>query len=393
MIFYSAVACCLGSLVVTTRFKITESWSFTSSTRQRPDNQAQKPPSLERRRFGSASLIFLTGVAFPQASSAGEIGARITKAVTQSDLGISVRRNVVRGAQVADQLDGRWEQFSDKFGLGSQRSKQSALPPKKDIPPLKPLDTMAAQKVLECTDQVFVSLTKIRKTDLQQRIMVVSEKVRPSFERSGTSLATVSNSDQGDLFNFDSYVHYKAYSDLIIERKLDFASFRPQFEKQVGQQLVEIFLASTGSDYTVATTETSSDNPKQLLTTLPRVLDRLDQLCRALVEAGFIAAIDRPILDAEQIKDWSEDLSELAWTVALDNDVSTGSQVLLQEQGFRLYPSYARCAIQWILQSYMERVQQQVTIVDYYMDTDYNSDPQKFEVKEVLLSVELESKL
>lgn len=48
----------------------------------------------------------------PQAASAGEVGARITRAVTQSDLGVSVRRSVVKGAQVIDSLDGKWEQFS-----------------------------------------------------------------------------------------------------------------------------------------------------------------------------------------------------------------------------------------------------------------------------------------
>lgn len=32
-----------------------------------------------------------------------------------------------------------------------------------------------------------------------------------------------------------------------------------------------------------------------------------------------------------------------------------------------------------------------VQILDYYMDTDYNSDPDKFKVKELLLNVVLDS--
>jgi len=36
----------------------------------------------------------------PSAANAGEIGAKITKAVTESELGIEVRRSVVRGAQL-----------------------------------------------------------------------------------------------------------------------------------------------------------------------------------------------------------------------------------------------------------------------------------------------------
>ena len=56
-----------------------------------------------------------------QPSFAGEVGAKITKAVTTSDLGISVRTSVVRGAQMMDKLDGKWEKFSDDNGLGAER--------------------------------------------------------------------------------------------------------------------------------------------------------------------------------------------------------------------------------------------------------------------------------
>lgn len=34
-----------------------------------------------------------------------------------------IKRSAVRGAQVIDQVDGKWERFSDDFGLGSNRNK------------------------------------------------------------------------------------------------------------------------------------------------------------------------------------------------------------------------------------------------------------------------------
>lgn len=90
----------------------------------------------------------------PQPSNAGEVGARITKAVTKSDLGISVRESVVRGAQTMDKLDGQWEQFSDRFGLGAARKQQPDKPAPKDIPDPLPLDTELAKRILETSDQV-----------------------------------------------------------------------------------------------------------------------------------------------------------------------------------------------------------------------------------------------
>ena len=94
----------------------------------------------------TSGIVLLTA---PSAALAGEVGARITKAVTTSDLGISVRTSVVKGAQMMDKVDGQWERFSDKYGLGAERSKQGKRPTPKVIPELLPLDTASAIKLLE----------------------------------------------------------------------------------------------------------------------------------------------------------------------------------------------------------------------------------------------------
>ena len=98
---------------------------------------------------GLSSSLYLV-----EPSEAGELGAKITKAVTQSDLGISVRKSVVKGAQIADQLDGKWEKFSDTYGLGAERSKRDARPKPKDIPPLQPLNSDIATLLLQASDKV-----------------------------------------------------------------------------------------------------------------------------------------------------------------------------------------------------------------------------------------------
>jgi len=111
--------------------------------------------SMNRRQVLLSSISSALIVSqFPQVSHAGEVGARITKAVTTSDLGISVRESVVRGAQTMDKIDGQWEQFSDKFGLGAARKQQAGKPEPKVIPDPLPLDKELAKHIIETSDQV-----------------------------------------------------------------------------------------------------------------------------------------------------------------------------------------------------------------------------------------------
>jgi hypothetical protein len=61
-------------------------------------------------------LLALLGFSLPTfPAHAGQVRATITKVMTTSDFGISMRTSVVRGAQLIDSLDGKGEQFSDNF--------------------------------------------------------------------------------------------------------------------------------------------------------------------------------------------------------------------------------------------------------------------------------------
>eukprot|EP00978_Attheya_sp_CCMP212_P003225 scaffold6614_cov51-Attheya_sp.AAC.5 len=59
----------------------------------------------------------------------------------------------------------------------------------------------------------------------------------------------------------------------------------------------------------------------------------------------LLALTERSELDKDKIQDWSEDLSDLQFSIALDGDVTLHSQILRQEQGFRLYPDFTRFAV------------------------------------------------
>ena len=403
------------------------------TTSIRPKHTTSKKDTRPGRRYvlqlGSATMITAWTTLPVLPCSAGEVGRRITEAVTTSDLGVSVRRSVVRGAQIMDALDLRAEKFSDTFQLGSERSKQQKRPQPKRIPPLQPLDTVMAMNVVQQIDNAFCSITKIPPSTLQQRVQLVMEKVQPSFVRSGVQFRSASSSapvtsnglpittststngndattttivsttvgtiENGPQFNFVMYVHYKSYTEIWLEKfgssnDKDFAPFQKQFEKQIGHDLLSLFL---------------NENPPLQDNNQERAfydaLKRIDALSKILVAKGFVAQIDRTQFDATttdatfamDIADWSQQLvSDVSWSVALDNDITLSSQILLQEQGIRFYPNFIRCMIQSILQHYLEiPFQQRIVTEDYYLDTDYNSDPDKFEVKEVLININMEN--
>jgi hypothetical protein len=331
----------------------------------------------------------LSGLVLPPTSAqAGEVGARINAAVTKSDLGISVRRSVVRGAQIMDGIDGQWEQFSDRFRLGANRAGQADKPPPKNIPPLKPLDSQLAAKLVELSDETFVSLSKVSSKDLEAQIRKVVATVAPSFERSGLQIQAIDAETprNGEEFNFLCYAHYKAYTDLIIDQKLDFRRFQSDYERSMGERIRQMLMP----DEKVLTKSPSGSlsDAKVRQIRWDDTKERLQSLSDTLIQRGLVSQIDMSY-DKDDLSDWLDDaITDLQFNVALDGDVTLGSQILLQEQGFRLYPNFGRYAIRNLIQATIGRP---IEITDYYMDTDYNSDPDKFQVKEVLLSIVLES--
>lgn len=77
-----------------------------------------------RRRGILAKSILLLPTAFPSLSNAAELD----KSSEMNKLTRQIRTSIVRGAQIIDKLDGKWERFSDEFGLGENRNQ-----PKKKV--------------------------------------------------------------------------------------------------------------------------------------------------------------------------------------------------------------------------------------------------------------------
>jgi hypothetical protein len=120
-------------------------------------------------------------------------------------------------------------------------------------------------------------------------------------------------------------------------------------------------------------------------------LDLTDEVLKNLVSNGLVALAGRSEIDNERISDWTDDLADIELSIPLDGDITLSSQVLLQEQGFRVYPDFGRFAITSAIQKSMASTNQNVSSDEYYMDTNYNSNPDLFEVKQVLLNIVIDS--
>ena len=324
----------------------------------------------------NALLLLLT---LPLPAQAGDVGNQITQVVTTSNLGLSVRESVVRGAQVMDKLDGQWEQFSDSLGLGSERSKQPGRPKEKQIPPLKPLDTTTAREIIQLCDEVFVEASGVSRTMLQRKVANMVDLLQPSFQRSATG-SLAGELITAEQLNFIAYTHFRTYGEVLTEFKVDFVPFLKKFEKQLGERLWKLI----DPDYAPFIDTDLSKNA-----TLANRIYALEKVEQLLVDKGLVAQVDQSLIQLDRLEDWEDGVTDLSFNVALDLDATLGAQILLAEQGFRLLPCFGR----YILLDILQMKGQKVTIDPYYFDTNYNSNPALFQVKEVLLNVVLENAL
>lgn len=403
------------------------------------------------------NALFIGNIYTSLPSYGGEIGEKITKIVTESDLGISVRRSVIQGAQIFDTMDQKIESISDQYQLGTERKKAQLrkdewINSRNIPPPLQPLNQLIATKIIDITDHVFISIiTDISYQTLQQQINKVSLLVSPSFIRSGiissNDIEQLGMNNKNNMiqnpsqFNYASYIHWKAYLDIIIEKKINFKTFQSKFETLLGQELFTLLmLQSSSSSSSVSSKQQQQQRQKQQLkqkqkqqlkqsdisTTISmnndnvanstastniytiillNTFDMIDNVLQLMISYGFISQYDQSKIDNETINDWSNNdislLSDITWNIAIDDDITLQSQILLQEQGYRLYPNYMKYILYGIIEQQQRKQQSSnnynspslfvTTIDDYYLDTDYNPDPNQYEVKQVLLNIHLEN--
>jgi len=354
-----------------------------------PQKRPHPLPAKDGGGFAGSRRGFLPALLLPAAMCVAPGLARAADrsptnaAVTQSDLGVAVRKSVVRGAQAFDRLDGGWERFSDRFQLGSERAKRDARPAERVLPERARMDPVVCLGLLDGADMVFVSLVpSLSERDLGARLGETYRSYRRSFERSAG--VNFSDDTAGELlpaqYNFLSYVHFRTYVDILIEKQVDFRPFYRTFQARLGAYV----LAATTPDRDPPAKGT---NPAALRAALSAGLLAADTALSRLRRAGLLLAWDVAGTSDTAVDDWAEGGADLVLSVALDGDASIGAQCLIQEQGYRLYPNFASAVVGAAVGRALVGSGCEFTAEDYYMDTSYSSDPDKFEVKQVLVNL------
>jgi len=227
-----------------TNYLLKDDWKSCCCRQAKLDSHKEEESSIFfcddrhvcRRSFLSVASLSIASLSVAQSAHASELGAIITKAVTTSDLGISIRKSVVKGAQIMDQIDGKWEKFSDDYGLGAARFRQGGRPEPRIVPQLKSLNIEMANTLLEISDESFSEISGISPNVVRNQIEKVDRTVKKSFERSGIDF---SGEMSGDIFNYCCYIHFKAYCDIIMDMNLNWN--RKAFEKHLGYVMSVVF--------------------------------------------------------------------------------------------------------------------------------------------------------
>ena len=238
---------------------------------------------------------------------------------------------------------------------------------------------------------------RIDASELKSRVDNVKQLVQKSFFPSPSYVPT-----PPQKFDYEVYTRFKAYNDILIEQNVVFSPLYAEFQSLVGSRLVE--LISTRSQASPMTSPS-----KQIEDELQNMFETVDAISTLLIENGFISSWERSIPSSEDLEDFIEPhvasnnddfsvSSDLQFTLALVGDVTLESQILLQELGYRFYPSFGRWALQQSIQTCFVGTEKNnkkngdvvVSIDDYYMDTAYNSNPELFEVKQIMLNIVLQ---
>ena len=225
---------------------------------------------------------------------------------------------------------------------------------------------------------------------LTRQIEDTKSLVRKSF------FASSAPASRQEQFNFECYAHFRTYNEILVERTVNFPPFRRDFESLAGRGLLR--LAETQQPSLRPTMRPSAD----LAEGLRAALTATDAVADFLQTRGLASSWERSVPSDEDADDFASPAapstpgifvsSDLPYSLALYGDVTLDAQLLLQELGYRLYPSFGR----WLVREGASRcfaggagggAAASVQCDDYYVDTAYNSNPDRFEVRQVLLNI------
>ena len=322
--------------------------------------------SLQKILFGTLAITTTTN---PLPSSA--VTDEGISAITDSSIGRTFRKSAIQGARVIDNLDEKWERFSDSlrdqnrcdentgrrlydngFRKDGTRIGNPVLGNLCKPEPLKPFDRNVAESVIEGALVAAIScgVAGGDRAILQKSIVEVEDLVRASFER--TIRPDMSNDERDRIiYNFSIYSRMRAIQNCL----RDPASIR-KFQLAWGQKMVAILAPyANRSDYSSPFPE-MKDEFEDYDYDKDKLLDALGTL-----KVAFDTMKNAGIIGYSEISIPYDDYGSVV-TVAIDDYVPIGAEMLLAEQNYSI-AGPAQALLRWIM---VDKGQ-----VNYNLDTFY----------------------
>jgi hypothetical protein len=259
--------------------------------------------------------------------------------VTQSDLGTAVRESIVRGAQLADQVDLRWERFSDGlrdekkcdpltkrrlFDNGRRKDGSRIGNPVLGAlcspEPLKDVDLSLATTILDLGKDAAAEILQVPTATLEKKQLEVSNLVEPAFARAGTTLEGDVQGTRRQTFNRDLYTQTRAYGELIQSR-----SIAKKFERNWGDRILKYLAPDAKREDFKSPFPTPDDNDLQPYDE-GALLDALGSVSKALEKLQQGGLIGHWEISIPEDDAWS------VVTLAVDDDISIGGQIIGRER-------------------------------------------------------------
>ncbi|KAL3822921.1 hypothetical protein ACHAXA_010704 [Cyclostephanos tholiformis] len=315
------------------------------------------PPThkLNRREYlhatlGNALAVTTPFLPIPVIANAiaivGDDEGQGIAAITDSRVGRAFRKSIVKGAQVADKLDEKWERFSDSLrdrskcdpntgrrlydngkrkdgtpignpGLGELCSPE----------PLLPLDVGMTESILDAAVKGALAVSWEKspyKADiLHKTIQDTKDLVRPSFERSMQNSMSEDERNRG-FFKFNSYATLRAISIFLTGEKSSYRDFQVAW----GDELLSNYAPTASRNDFVSPFPKGEDEFQDFdydKYALLNALGKLTVTLNRLKAGGFLSYYEISIP--------YDDYGSVV-TVALDDYAIIGAEILLSEQKY-----------------------------------------------------------
>mmetsp|Transcript_23932 Transcript_23932/g.50426 ORF Transcript_23932/g.50426 Transcript_23932/m.50426 type:complete len:417 (+) Transcript_23932:66-1316(+) len=327
---------------------------FFNHRNHRTHSPSNKPRQITRREslqqiliFASASIPLLP----PTISNAQQLATEEEgiPLVTNSPLGKSIRRTIIQSARVADTLDEQWESFSDKLrdksrcdevtgrrlydngkrkdgssignpGLGELCEKRG----------MESLDAELGKDVLGMgVESALIAVANggKGKEALEKAIQQTKELVRPSFERSIQNSMDNEGERKRKMYNYEFYSTLRAIDSYLTENGGGKESTK-QFQTAWGRILVETYAPNASRKDYVSPFPEKEDEFQDYDYDKGSLLDALGKLTVVLdrfKSGGLIGYYEISIP--------YDDYGSVV-TVAIDDYVPIGAEILLKEQNY-----------------------------------------------------------